>query len=303
MPKIVVTNHQEFTKEQKQRLDLLGDVNYYESLPTGEEYLQRIKGADIICSGTAGLKDVYSQLKDVYITVGFVSVSFVDLNVLKRNNVIISNAPGANRYAVSEWIIGMMIIMSRKLDVFLNCKESLRSDGKLPPLTPGLAEKSLTILGKGHIGSRVGDIAENLGMAVSYFKRGDDLYNSVKDADYVVNTLSSNPTSKNLLDAKFFSAMKDGSSFVDVTRSEIVDQAAMIQDLDSEKLSFVASDCGGILVGDTDDPLYRKLLNHPKAYVTPHISYNTPLSMKIGNDIMIDNVEAWIKGKPQNVLT
>ena len=301
MPKIVVTNHQDFTDEQRKRLSSLGDVTYHETLPTGEEYLERVKGADIICSGTAGLQDVYAQLKDVYITVGFVSVAFVDVNVLKKNNVTISNAPGANRYAVSEWVIGMMITMSRKLDMFLNHKESLRRDGKLPPLTPGLAEKSVTILGKGQIGPRVGEIAESLGMTVSYFKRGDDLYDSVKDADYVVNTLSSNPTTKGLLDYEFFEAMKKGSSFVDVTRSEIVDNDAMLKGLDEGRLTSVASDCGGILVGDTDDPLYQKLLNHPKVYVTPHISYNTPLSMKIGNDIMIDNVEAWINGKPQNI--
>ncbi len=301
--KIVVTNHQDFTEEQRQRLNSLGDVTYHETLPTGDEYLERTKGADVVCSGTAGLQDVYAQLMDVYITVGFVSVAFVDLNVLKQNNVTISNAPGANRFAVSEWIIGMMIMMGRKLDMFLNHKESLRKDGKLPPLTPGLAAKTVVVLGKGQIGSKVGEIAESLGMIVSYFNRGDDLHNSVKDADYVVNTLSSNPSTLGLLNSEFFEAMKEDSYFVDVTRSEIVDSRAMIKALDEGKLVGVASDCGGILVGDTDDPLYKTLLNHPKVYVTPHISYNTPLSMKIGNDIMIDNVEAWINGKPQNVLT
>jgi len=302
MKKIVVTNHQDFTPEQRQRLDSLGDMTYYETLPTGEEYLQRVKGADVICSGTAGLQDVYAQLKDVYITVGFISVAFVDLNILKKNNVTISNAPGANRYAVSEWIIGMMIMMARKLDVFLNHKESLRKDDKLPPLTPGLAEKSVTILGKGNIGSRVGEIATSLGMTVNYFSRGDDLHTSVKDADYVVNTLSVNPGTKGLLGTQFFAAMKKGSYFIDVTRAEIVDHDAMLKALDESHLAGVASDCGGILVGDTDDPLYQKLLNHPKVYVTPHISYNTPLSMKIGNDIMIDNVEAYLAGRPQNVV-
>jgi len=300
--KIVVTNHQDFTEEQKNHLNSLGNATYHETLPTGEEYLKRVEGADIICSGTAGLQDIYPQLKDVYITVGFVSVAFVDLDVLKKNNVTVSNAPGANRYAVSEWIIGMMVVMSRNLDMFLNHEESLRKDGKLPPLTPGLAEKSVIILGQGQIGSRVGDIAESLGMTVGYYKRGDDLYDSVRDADYVVNTLSSNPSTKNLLDSKFFDAMKKGSRFVDVTRSEIVDVDAMINALDNDVLTGVASDCGGILVGDTEDALYQRLLKHPKVYVTPHISYNTPLSMKIGNDIMIANVEAWIKGEPQNVL-
>ena len=303
MKKIVVTNNQSLTTEQRARLDGLGDVTYYDYVPQGaEEYLERVKGADIICSGTAGLQDAYSQLKDVYVTVSFVSVAFVDLDVMKANNVKVSNAPGANRYAVSEWIIGMMIIMSRNLDTFLNRKESLRKDGNLPPLTPGLAQKTVTILGKGNVGTRVGEIASSLGMTVSYFGRDDDLHKAVNDADYVVNTLSSNPSTHDLLNADFFAAMKEGSYFVDVTRDEVTDTNAMLKAIDDGKLAGAASDCGGILVGDTDDPLYQKLLDHPKVYVTPHISYNTPLSMKMGADIMIDNVEAWIKGEPQNVL-
>ena len=302
--KIVVSNSQDFTDEQRLRLNSLGEVKYCHSFPkTGEEFIERVKEADIICAGHAGFKDGYAQLKNVYVTVDFVSVAFVELDVLKKNNVILSNAPGANRYAVSEWIIGMMIMMSRRLDMFLNHNESLRKDGNLPPLTPGLAEKKLTVLGKGQIGNRVGEIAESLGMTVGYFVRGGDLQGAVKDADYVANTLSSNPSTKELLDQEFFEAMKRGSYFVDITREEIVDQDAMLKALDEGKLAGLASDCGGILVGNTDDPLYQKLLNHPKVYVTPHVSYGTPLSMKIGNDIMIDNVEAFIKGKPQNVVT
>jgi len=302
MKRIVVTNDQAFTEEQKRRLSSLGDVTYYDSLPSGEEYMQRIRGADVICSGAAGLKDVYAQLKDVYITVGFINVSFVDVGILKKNNVTISNAPGANRYAVSEWIIGMMLMMSRKLDVFLRHKESLRKDGKLPTLTPGLAQKAVTILGQGKIGSRVGEVATSLDMTVSYFKRGDSLHDSVRDAGFVVNTLSNNPDTKGLLDSDFFAAMKQDSYFIDVAPAEITDQDAMLRALDEGKLAAVASDCGGILVGDADDPLYQKLLSHPKVYVTPHISYATPLSMKIGNDIMIDNVETYLAGKPINVV-
>lgn len=303
MPKIVVTNNQDFTAEQKQRLDGLGDVTYYDTLPeSGEEYLERIQGADVICSGTAGLQDAYAQLKDVYVTVAFVSVAFVDLEVLKKNNVTISNAPGANRHAVSEWVMAMTILLMRNLTDALNRTDTYRKDGNLPPITPGLAGNKMTILGQGNVGKRVGELANTFGMEVAYFKRGDDLYSAVKDADVVVDTLSSNPSTSKLLDGKFFAAMKQDSYFVSVTRSEIGDEDALLNALDEGKLAGAASDCGGILVGDTDDPLYQKLLSHPKVLVTPHVSYNSEMSREMGADIMIDNVEAWLKGTPQNTL-
>lgn len=304
MKKIVVTNNQDLTPAQKARLDKLGDVTYYDSLPKdGEEYLKRIKGVDIICSGTAGLQDAYAQLKDVYVTVAFVSVAFVDLDMLTKNGVTLSNAPGANRHAVSEWVMFMTLLMMRQFDTFLNRVETFRKDGGLPPITPGLAGSKMTILGQGNVGKRVGELASTFDMEVSFFKRGDDLTETVKDADVVVDTLSSNPSTEKLLDEKFFKAMKKGSYFVSVTRAEIADEDAMLKALDDGILNGVATDCGGILVGDTDDPLYRKMLKHPKVYVTPHISYNSEMSRQMGADIMIDNVEAYIKGKPQNVLT
>ncbi|MCK5061929.1 hydroxyacid dehydrogenase [Candidatus Parcubacteria bacterium] len=303
MKKIVVTNNQNFTPDQKQRLDSLGDVTYYDALPEGaEEYLDRVKGADIICSGTAGLKDAYAELREVYITVGFVSVAFVDLDVLAENNVKISNAPGINQHAVSEWIMWMIILAMRRFDEVLNCEKTLRIDGSVPPTQKGLADRNITILGNGNVGKRVGKLAQAFDMNVSFFKRGDNLYDSVKDANIVVDTLSDNPSTHKLLDQKFFSAMNKGGSFISVTRSDILDEDALLKALNEGNLDRAFLDCGSILVGDTDDPYYQKLLKHPRVFVTPHIAYSSEMSSKLGNDVMIDNVEAWIKGIPQNIL-
>lgn len=303
MYKIVVTNNQEFSKEQRQRLESLGDVTYYDRLPkNAEEYLERVKNADIICSGTAGLKEAYPYLKNVYVTVAFVSVAFVDLEVLRKNNVTISNAPGANRHAVSEWIVFMMLFLLRNFDDSLNRVETYRKKGNLPPITKGLAGNKVIILGKGNIGTRVGEIAKALEMDVDYFQRGHDLIKKVANADVVVDTLGANATTQGLLDRKFFYSMKSGSCFVTITGPKIVDYDAMIEAVDSGRLAGAASDCGSILVGDTEDPIYQRLLKHPKIYVTPHIAYNSEMARKTGANIMIDNVEAWIKDKPQNVL-
>lgn len=303
MPKIVVTNNQDFTEAQKQRLESLGEVTYYDPIPqTAEEYLERVEGADIVCSGHAGLKDAYPKLHDVYVTVTFVNVSFVDTAVLSKNHVTISNAPGANRHAVSEWIMFMMLLMMREFDDSLNRTKTYRQNGAIPPLTPGLGDRKLTILGQGSIGKRVGDLATAFEMQVSYFKRGDDLKAAVKNADVVVDTLSTNPTTAGLLNAEFFAGIKQGARFITVTGPQIVDYDALLAALDSNHLAGAASDCGNILVGDTDDPLYQKLAQHPKMQVTPHIAWNSEKAARTGADIMIDNVEAWLAGKPLHLV-
>lgn len=301
--KIVVTSNQNFTKGQIERLNKLGDVTYFDELPeNGEEYLERVKGADIICSGTAGLKDAYDKLKNVYITVGFVSVAFVDIELMKKNHVLISNAPGTNINAVSEWIMWMISCVQRDFNNYLNTNKIIRVNGSLPPVTPGLADKNITILGSGNIAKQTAKLSEAYGMNVTFFKKDDDLHQAVKDADIVVDALSSNPTTYKILNKDFFNSMKEGSSFISITRSENLDEDALIEVLNTGRLNKACLDCGGILVGDIEDPYYQKLLTHPKILVTPHIAYSSEKSFEMGNNVMIDNVEAYIKGKPQNVL-
>lgn len=300
--KIVVTSGQGFTQEQSKRLNGLGDVTYFESQPDRDEYLKRAEGADVICSGTAGLKDAYTELKDVYLTVGFVSVAFLDLEIIAKNGVKVSNAPGINRHGVSEWIVFMLLSIGRDFSRFVDSDEDFRKNGNLPPNNPGLTDKNITILGNGNISKQLQRLVAALDMNITVFKRGDNLLNLIKDADYVVDVLAANSSTEGLLDTEFFNSMKKGSSFISVTRGEVMDEQALVKSLDSGHLHMAALDCGALLVGDTKDEYYIKLKNHPKIIATPHISYNSDKSFEFGNDVMIDNVEAWINNQPQNLL-
>lgn len=301
--KIIVVYDKDLNIEQKQRLEKLGDVTFYNTLPeSGEEYLQRVTGADVICSSATGLQDVYSNLRDTFVTVSFVSVAFLDLELMAANNVKVANSPGINRHAVTEWIIYMALESTRRFSEFINQTKDLRANGTLPDPEMGLTDRQVTILGHGNVANQTGRVLEALDAKVSYFKRGEDLYDSVAEADIVVDTLSSNTETEKLLNGKFFASMKKGAVFISVARGEITDEDALINALDSGHLSHAFTDCGATLGADTSDAYYKKLLAHPKITVTPHIAFNTEMSMKMGNDVMVDNVEAWLNGNPQNLL-
>lgn len=302
MNKIVVTNPMGFTNDQRTRLEKLGEIRFHDSHPsTPEEWLYRCQDYKIICSWMFGLREKYSELKNVFISVPFVGVSsFADPAILKTNNITICNSPGCNRHAVSEWIIYMILTTMRQLGKYVNTTENVTIP--LPTPSIGLAGKNITILGKGNVGKRVGTICEALEMNVTYFTRGDNLLNTVKNADVIVDALSSNPSTKGLLNKEFFASVKKGAVFISVTVDTIVDIDAMLSALDHGQLSFVAHDVMNAKPGDTTDVLYEKLRNHPRVNATPHISAFNDVTTKIGNDMMIDNVEAWLKGKPINVF-
>jgi len=301
MAKIVVTHDLGLSEDDKNRLKLLGDITVYDSRPKSpEEWLERCKGANIICSGIPGLREKYQELKNVFITLPLVNVAYLDKDVLNRNNIKVSNSPGCNKDAVSEWIAGMMINLLRKLPFYINNKD-LPKD-KAPEQAIGLTNKTVLILGKGNIGSRVGEICESLKMNVAFFERGDDLNKKVKGRSVIVNCLSTNKTSVGILDNQFFNSLDKNSYFISVSSNEVYDLEVMLKALDNNILSGAAIDDGTMNVGNTSDPYYQRLLQHPRILATPHIAYNSDISNKEGNRIMIDNIEAYLANKPINLI-
>lgn len=301
MSKIIVTQELDLFPDQLERIHTLGEVTVYHDLAENyDAWLERVQGFDVICTGKFGLKQKIYDLKDVFISLPFVGTGWIDTQKTTANNVIISRSPGCNKDAVSEWIIMMMLALLRRLPHYMNVLDLPK--GVMPPRDKGASHASVAILGAGHIGARVGKLCEALDMEVCYFRRGDDLRQAAKDADVVVNTLSLNPATERLLNTDFFSWLKSEAYFVSVTSSDIFDADALIAALDAGKLAGAAIDCGSIQVGDSDDPYYRRLAKHPKIIATPHIAYNTERTSRVSNDMMIDNVEAYLKGTPINVV-
>lgn len=203
--KIVVTQKMDLGPDQIERLKKLGELIVYNDMPaTPQQWLERCREADVICSGKFGLREKIYELRNVFISLPFVYVGWLDQEKLRGNNITVAYSPGCNRDAVAEWIIAMIINLIRKLPESINLGSHDRVETADNRPRPGLRGKKLCILGPGNIGSKVGRVAESLDMRVEYFRRGDDLIKKIGDAEIIVNTLSYNPTTKNLLDKKFF---------------------------------------------------------------------------------------------------
>lgn len=193
-----------------------------------------------------------------------------------------------------------MIESMRHVGKYVNTTTSAPFPLNPPPI--GLAGKKITILGKGNVGKTVGEICKAFEMKVAYFNRSDILTDVVKEADVVVDTLSANPSTVGLLGADFFQSLKKGVVFISVTVDSIVDIEAMLKALESGKIWCLAHDVMNAKLGDASDPIYNKIRNHPNTLVTPHIAGFSDVTTQLGNDLMIDNVEAWLAHKPINVI-
>lgn len=299
--KIVVAGISGLEPEQIERLKKLGDVSFFtEPAKSKEEKLSRLKDADVICGETEPIVEVIYELKDKLISFPFVGVGWLDLEKLAKNNVKIANAPGCNKIAVSEWILAMMLIISRKLTKYIGIKEI--AENEVMEDIPGLARKNVTILGKGNVGSRLGKLCEAFDMKVSYFGRNTNLLDAIKNADFVVNCLAHNKETEGLLNETFFTSLKNGVFFISITDTEIYDKKSLFKSLDSGKIARAAIDPAGASIFDATNDFYKELLTHPKIITTPHIAFHTETTIRTANEIMIDNAEAWVNGKPINVV-
>lgn len=294
--KITVVGGFDFSEQQKQRLEKLGEINYVADPDSDNKWLEAVKGADAIVSDGSYLLNNLDNLKNVFVTYPYIELGAFDSEKLAVNGVMVANAQGGNRASIVEWTMFMVLALFRQLPSAINVKEYefVR--------TQSLVDKKVLIVGKGSIGAEVGKRCEAFGMQVEYFVRGDKFTEKTIGKDLTVNCLNVNSTSKNFLDEKFFMSLPKGSYYVSFVRPWTYDVDGMIKSLDSDILAGAAIDCDPEPLGDTENPFYKKVSNHPKIYATPHIAGATTQASANGTEIVVKNIEAFAAGHPQNVL-
>lgn len=295
--KIIAIGEWNLSEEQKARLAKAGDVDYIKNPTSSEEWLKAVQGYDVICTWGDYVLESLDKLENVLITYPYTELGSFDSEKLAQKKVYIANARGGNRKSLAEWTIFMILSLYRQFPKFLRTTEQHPFTS-----TESLEGKRVLIVGHGTIGTEVGERCNAFGMEVDYFNRGDDLMAKTAKADIVINALNCNPTSKNLLDANFFSKMKKGSYYVTFARPYTYDIDGLIKAIENGVVAGAGIDCDPEPLFDVSNAFYKKCLSNEKILVTPHVAGVTKQAAANGLEIMVQNVEKFIQGKPQNVL-
>lgn len=297
MTKIVTIGSFNLTDKQKTRLSKVGEFIEAGEPTSAEDWINKAKGADVVCSDGSYLLGNLDKLENVFVTYPYTELGAFDTEALEKKGMYVANARGGNRKSIVEWTLFMVLSLYRKFPMFLRTTEQHPFTS-----TESLEGKRVLIVGHGTIGTEVGDRLEAFGMEVDYFNRGDDLQAKAADADLVVNALSCTPSSKNLLDDSFFKDMKPGSYFATFSRPYTYDIDGLIGAIDSGVVAGAAIDCDPEPLFDISNDFYQKCMTNEKILVTPHVAGITRQAATNGTEIMVQNVEAFLSGKPQNVL-
>ena len=217
-------------------------------------------------------------------------VNNIPLDRCAEAGIVAFNTPGANANSVAELVIGMILAGSRNVTEANRWCDTLKGDaamsktvekGKKKYVGNEILGKSLGIIGLGAIGAKVANAAVALGMTVY----GYDPYMSVDAAwalssqvqhcvnlsdllpkcDYLTIHVPYLPSTKNTLNAQTLAMCKDGVRVLNYARGELVDNAALLDAMDSGKVAGYF----------TDFPC-EELLGRKGVVCTPHLGASTP---------------------------
>jgi D-3-phosphoglycerate dehydrogenase len=177
-----------------------------------------------------------------------IDIRNVDVAAASAAGVLVTQASAGFVTSVTELVVGFMIDLSRRVTTHAAAYHS----GKVPGAVLGreLRGSTLGVIGYGAIGRELVRVAEALGMRVlicdpyASGARTVPLEKLLAESDYVVPLAVATAETENLMNDAAFSKMKDGAFFINASRGNLVDEAALERALDSGRIAGCALDVG-----------------------------------------------------------
>ncbi len=230
---------------------------------------------------TAGAAETFAHAPDLlaFLRVA-VDISTIDVPAASAAGVLVTQATPGFVDSVAELAIGMMIDLARGVSPLAGAYHR----GSPPGSRMGtqLSGKTIGIIGWGRIAQRLAALALAFRMRVLVH----DPYNPpeasditalpldrlLAEADFLVPLAVSTPETRHIIGAHTFAALKDGAFLVNLSRGELVDEAALAAALDGGRLRGAAMDVGSAPDQRPDPALAAR----PNVVATPHIGGLTP---------------------------
>ena len=202
-----------------------------------------------------------------------VDISTVDVAAASRQGILVTRATPGFVDAVAELALGFMVDLARGVS---RSVLEYRA-GRIPEVKPSLqlSGATLGLVGYGRISRRLAELAGALGMRVLAYDPAcgtHELAEVLAASDIVVCLALSTPETHEMMNAACFGAMRRGAFFINLSRGELVDEAALEAALDSGHLAGAALDVGSY----PDQMPHPRLAARPDVIATPHLGGLTP---------------------------
>jgi glycerate dehydrogenase len=282
---------------------------------TPAEVESRAADADILLTNktelTAGNIQTLPRLK--YVGVLATGTNVVDLAVARARGIPVTNVPTYGTRSVAQLTFALLLELAHHIG---HHAQTVR-EGRWTRSTdwcywdfPLVELDGLTmgLVGLGRIGRAVSELATAFGMKViAYDPMAGPAPASVRlveldalfgESDVVSLHCPLTPQTANLVDARRLVLMKPTAFLLNTSRGPLVDQSALAEALNSGRIAGAAMD----VLAKEPPPADNPLLTARNCILTPHLAWATRAARSRLMKIAVENVRAFLQGKPQNVV-
>lgn len=285
---------------------------------TPEEVVTRARDAEIVITNKVPLRAAtLAQLPQLeLIAVAATGTDVIDLAACRERGIAVCNIRGYAQATVPEHTFALILSLMRSIAPFHRAVARGRwaEAGQFcffdyPVFN--LQGKVLGVIGDGVLGKAVAKLGEAFGMEVRFSSyKGVEgmgpLYTPfetiIAESDVITLHCPLTPQTRNLIGAPEFQAMKKRPLIINTARGGLVDEAALVAALESGQIGGAGFDVVTTEPIPGDHP-FMALMDRPDFILTPHVAWAGREAIQALSDQLIDNIEAFVAGKPRNLVT
>lgn len=300
-----------------EELRRFGELTVYDRTPNDDrEIIKRIADAQIVLTNKVPISEttINACEKLKYISVLATGYNIVDVKAAAEKGISVSNIPTYGTASVAQFAISLLLEICAHVGHhseavhsgrWTNCQDFCFWDHPLIELSG----KTIGVIGFGRIGQQVARIASSLGMRVITHSRSvrKDFDGAAEFVDFDTLLAESDvislhcpllPETRNIINKNSISKMKDGVIIINNSRGQLINEQDVADALKSGKIYAAAVDVVSSEPISADNPL----LTAPNCLITPHISWAPKESRQRIMTGTAENIQAFISGKPINLV-
>jgi glycerate dehydrogenase len=293
-------------------------AEYIEYQKTGaDEIVAHLAGAAVAIINKVPMRAAtlrqLPQLK--MIGVAATGYDVVDIPYCKEHGIAVANIRNYAVHTVPEHAFAMILALRRNLLAYRRDVEAgvWNTSEQFCFFTHDIGDlygATLGIIGEGAIGQATAAIGRAFGMRVLFADHPAPKMEGVTftahdtvlaQSDVISLHCPLLPSTRNLIDIAAFRKMKRNVLLINTARGGLVDESALVEALDSGLIAGAGFDVLTVEPPRDGNPLLE--VRRPNFILTPHIAWASDGAMQFLADQLIDNVDAWVSGKPQHLVT
>ncbi|ETI97645.1 MAG: D-isomer specific 2-hydroxyacid dehydrogenase NAD-binding protein [Veillonella dispar DORA_11] len=313
--RVVVVNASKMNYDHALDFSILSnDVQVYDN-STNTELIKRIQGARVVVtkeiSVTAELLSQFPDTVKLIVEAG-TGYNNIDLNAAKAKGITVCNIPAYSTERVAHTVIMMILNFASTMQQQIGMLAKGDRSNFTKYLQVSHTEvngKTLGVVGAGHIGMEVIKVAKALGMNILVHTRtpkadGDgiryvSLDELLENSDYITLHCPLNDQTKHLINKETIGKMKPNAVIVNTGRGPLINEKDLCEALAAKRIAGAGLDVQEVEPPAEDSPLYTL----DNVIITPHMGWKGLETRQRLVGIIRDNVQAFFKGEPINVVS